>query len=298
MPRLQPPILASIPILAQVAATPLRAPQVLWQILAISTVAAAIATLAAAGVHAQTGAPPPAGEASSAADIVAATDRARNPDQPFRLTDMLIEYVHGKERDRVVLVIYAREDKETRQFGNLARYIDPPRDVGKIVLENGNNLWFYDPAARTSIRISPQQRLIGQAADGDVLSVNLARDYAATLLGEETLQDADRKDRGCWHLDLTAATPDAVYNRIEFWVERGTYRSVKAKFYSDSGRLLKIAYYHKYEDQLGAARPTETILIDAVDSSLVTTITGADYRYQQIPDSWFQRDFLPRLKVD
>jgi hypothetical protein len=45
-------------------------------------------------------------------------------------------------------------------------------------------------------------------------------------------------------------------------------------------------------------RPTETIIIDAVDANLVTTMTTADYRYQEIPDSWFQREFLPRLKVD
>jgi hypothetical protein len=73
---------------------------------------------------------------------------------------------------------------------------------------------------------------------------------------------------------------------------------VKGKFYSDSGRLLKIAYYRGYQTQLGAERPTQTIIIDAVDSSLVTTMTTSDYRPQAIPDAWFQRDYLPRLKLD
>ena len=45
-------------------------------------------------------------------------------------------------------------------------------------------------------------------------------------------------------------------------------------------------------------RPKKVIIIDAVDSNLVTTINTADYRYQEIPDAWFQRDFLPRLKVE
>ncbi|HYM03084.1 MAG TPA: outer membrane lipoprotein-sorting protein [Stellaceae bacterium] len=230
--------------------------------------------------------------------IVAGADRVRNPGQPFRLTSTLVEYINGKPRDRVVLVVFAREDKETLQYSNLVRYTDPPRDVGKLVLLNGTNLWFYDPASKASIRISPQQRLIGQASDGDVLTVNLSRDYASKLIGPETLQDADRKPCECWHLDMTAKTPEAIYSRIEYWVERETYRSVKGKFYSDSGRLLKIAYYHKYQDQLGGVRPTETILIDAVDANLVTTITTTDYRFQEIPDSWFQRDFLPRVKIE
>jgi outer membrane lipoprotein-sorting protein len=256
--------------------------------LAIRCAAALLATLATPAAHGQS--------APAAQDIVAAADRVRNPEQPFRLTSTLVEYVNGKKRDRVVLVIFARDDKVTRQFSNLVRYAEPARDAGKLVLLNATKLWFYDPASKASIRISPQQRLIGQASDGDVLTVNLARDYAAALLGEETLQDADRVERPCWHLDLTAATEDAIYSRIEYWIERGTYRSVKGKFYSDSGRLLKIAYYRKYEEQLGGMRPTD--IIDAVDANLVTTINSADYRFQDIPDAWFQRDYLPRLKVE
>ncbi len=231
-------------------------------------------------------------------DIIAAADRVRNPDQPFRLTNTFVEYVKGQPRNRVVLVVYAREDKTTRQFGNLVRYVDPPRDTGKMVLLNGPNLWFYDPASKASVRLSPQQRLIGQASIADVLTVNLARDYASKVVGEEKLQDADRKERECWHVDMTAATPEALYSRIEFWIERGTYRSVKAKFYSDSGRLLKIAYYRKYEQQLGTVRPTESIIIDAVDANLVTIATTSDYRYESVPEAWFQRDSLARLKLD
>jgi hypothetical protein len=234
----------------------------------------------------------------SAQEMVAASDRVRNPGQPFRLTDTLVEYIGGKARDSVVLLIFAREDKETHQYSNLARYSEPLRDAGKIVLLNGSNMWFYDPASKASIRISPQQRLLGQASDGDVVTVNLARDYTAKLVGAEALQDADRVQRDCWHLDLAAATPEAIYSRVEYWLERDTYRPVKGKFYADSGRLLKIAYFHKYQNQLGGVRPTETIIIDAVDANLVTTLTTSDYRIQDIPDSWFQRDFLPRLPVE
>ena len=136
-------------------------------------------------------------------------------------------------------------------------------------------MWFYDPASKTSIRISAQQRLVGQASNGDVLTVNLAHDYTATLIGEETIKDGDHQDRRAWHLNLVAATSDAVYARLEYWVERDSYRAIKGKFYSDSGRLLKIAYYRKPAEVLGAMRPTETVIIDAVDANLVTTVDAA-----------------------
>ncbi len=236
-----------------------------------------------------------AAAAPSAQEIVAAADKVRNPGEPFRLTNTLVEYISGQPRDRVMLTVYAKEDKQTKEFKNLVRYVDPPRDRGKMVLMNGTSMWFYDPASKASVRISPQQRLIGQASDGDVMTANFARDYTAKLLGEETLEDADRQNRKCWHLDLTATTPDAVYSRIEYWVEEGSNRPVKGKFYSDSGRLLKIAYYHRYEEELGAVRPGETIIIDAVNQNLVTTMTTSDMQVQDIPDSWFQREYLPHV---
>jgi len=231
-------------------------------------------------------------------DIVAAADKVRNPGQPFRVTNTLVEYIANKPRDRVVLVVFAKENMQTHQFNNIVRYTDPPRDVGKMVLMNGSNMWFYDPSSKVSVRISPQQRLMGQASDGDVVTANLAKDYTAKLDGEETIQDADRKDRSCWHLDLAAASADAVYSRIEYWVEKGTNYAVKGKYYSDSGRLLKIAYFHKFVEQLGGVRPSETIIIDAVDKNLVTTMSNSDMRAQEVPDAWFQREYLPRVKVD
>jgi outer membrane lipoprotein-sorting protein len=234
----------------------------------------------------------------SGPDIVAALDRARNPGQGFRVTSTMTEFVGGKPRNHMTLVVYAREDKKTRQYSNVIGYVEPARDVGKKILFNGSNMWFYDPSSKASVRISPQQRLLGQASNGDVATVNLAKDYNATLVAEETLLDADRQNRTSWHLDLKAATDEAVYSRVEMWVEKGSYHQVKAKFYSDSGRLLKIAYYHKFQEALGRTVPGETIIIDAVDTNLVTTMGASDYRAQDIPDSWFQRDFLPHLKID
>jgi hypothetical protein len=252
---------------------------------------AAPALLAAAPARGQN---PPV----SALEMIKAADAIRNPGKPFRVTSTLTDYVGGRPRDKVVLVVFARENKATGQYDNLVRYIDPPRDSGKLVLYAGAALWFYDPASRASVRISAQQRLVGQASNGDVLTVNMQRDYAARLVGPETVQDADRRDRACWHLDLAAATPDAIYSRVEMWLEQGSYRLIKGKFYSDSGRMLKVAYYRRYKEQLGVQRPTETILIDAVDTSLVTALVASDMRLQDMPDAWFQRDFLPRLKLD
>ena len=251
------------------------------------------AMLLALGASAQTSAQTPA-----ARDIVVAADRVRNPGQAYRVTSTLTEYVSGRARDSNVLSVYAKEDPRSGQFRNLIRYIQPPRDAGKIVLLDNNVMWFYDPASKTSVRISPQQRLIGQASIGDVLTVNFAIDYTAELTGSETVQDAARKERVCHRLDMKAATALANYARVEYWIEKESNLPIKAKFYADSGRLLKILYYRGFSNWLDRIRPAEAVIIDAVDTSLATTVTFSEPRYQEIPDIWFQRDYLPRLVLD
>lgn len=231
-------------------------------------------------------------------EIIAKVDDGRNPGQAFRVVDTLTEYVNKQARNSMQVVVFSVQNKATRRYNNLVRYVQPARDAGKMVLMNGSNMWFYDPSSKASIRISPQQRLLGQASNGDVATVNLAKDYTATLIGEEKLLDVDNQSRDCWHLELKAATDEAVYSRVEYWVEKGTFRQIKGKFYSDSGRLLKVAYYHKFTLMLGRQVPAETIVIDSVNTNLVTTMAISDMRAQDVPDAWFQRDFLPRLKID
>ena len=234
--------------------------------------------------------------AESAEQIVTQTDRVRNPDQPFRNVMTLTEYVSGHERNQDTLVVFAKTDPATRQFRNLVEYTEPARDAGKRVLLGGGALWFYDPASKQSVRISPQQRLVGQAAIGDVLTVNLAVDYTAKVAGEESIEDAGHQQRQCWHLDLKAANDQSTYSRIEYWVEKGTFYPVKGKLYSDSGRLLKIVYYRDFQDRLGAQRPTQVVILDAVDTSLATIVSLNDWQFHDVPDLWFQRDYLPHLQ--
>jgi hypothetical protein len=254
--------------------------------LPIKTAVAALTLLAAGAALAQT-----------AQEIVTATDRVRNPDKPFRSVLTLTEYVGGRERDHDMLAVLSKEDPATRQFRNLVQYLEPARDAGKRVLLDGHSLWFFDPDSKVSVRISPQQRLIGQAAIGDILTVNLATDYSASIVGVEAIDDATRQSRQCWRLELKAANDLATYSRVEYWVEQGSFYPIKGKFYADSGRLLKIVYFRNFVERLGAIRPNQTVIIDAVDTSLVTTATFGQGGFQDIPEGWFQRDYLPRLQI-
>ncbi len=234
----------------------------------------------------------------SAQDILAASDAVRNPDKPFSLTVTLVEYRNSKQTDTNTLTVYSKADNKSGQFRSLLRFVAPARDANKLMLKNGNDMWFYDPASKASVRLSPQQRLLGQAANGDVVTVNLAKDYKADLLGEEDVQDGERKMRHCYKLALAEVSTDVTYHHIEMWIDTSTGRPVKAKFYTESGQLLKSAYYRHYEPQLGVERPTEMVIIDGLDPAWVTVMRYSGYAFREVPEVWLQRDYLPRFKPE
>lgn len=236
--------------------------------------------------------------AQTAQEILAQSDTVRNPGYPFTLTNTLIEYRSGKPNDKMVLKIFSKADDKSGKFRSIVRFVEPVRDQNKLILQDGVVMWFYDPDAKSSIRLSPQQRLMGQASNGDVVTVNFAKDYTARLDGEETIADADKQNRTCWRLAMTAVSEGVTYARAEYWVEKGTFNPIKGKFYSDSDRLLKTAYYRRYREELGRLRPTETLIIDGVDTSLVTRMSFSDFQPRDIPENWLQRDYLPRFKGD
>ncbi|MBC7484502.1 MAG: outer membrane lipoprotein-sorting protein [Rhizobacter sp.] len=243
-----------------------------------------IATLAHAAPDAQT--------------ILAASDAVRNPSRPFAVTVTLIEYRNSKQTDSNTLTVYSRADNASGQYRSLIRFVAPQRDANKLMLKSGNDLWFYDPASQASIRLSPQQRLLGQASNGDVVTINLAKDYKAELEGEEDLADGERVMRHCHKLGLAAVSPDVAYHRVEMWVDASSSRPVKARFFAESGHLLKTAYYRKFQAQLGRERPTEIVIIDGLDPAWVTVMRYSDYAWREVPDAWLQRDYLPRFKPE
>src|SRR5207244_8564556 len=95
----------------------------------------------------------------------------------YSVNNKLMKYRNGELNDSSSLTVYTKPVAGAGQYGHLARYTHPATEAGKLLLRNGNDLWFYDPQSKASIRISAQARLMGQASNGDVLSINLARDY-------------------------------------------------------------------------------------------------------------------------
>ncbi|PMS16865.1 outer membrane lipoprotein-sorting protein [Trinickia dabaoshanensis] len=233
--------------------------------------------------------------APNAQQLLEASDAMRNPDRPFKLTTTLIDFHGGRQTDEDDLTVYSKIDPDSGQYRSLIRFESPARDLGKLLLKSGLDLWFYDPSSQASVRISPQQRLLGQAANGDVVTVNWAHDYAASFAGEQDIPDGDRKLTHCYELALLARSEQATYRSIDLWLDVATQRPVKARFHAESGTVLKVAYFRRFQEELGAIRPTEVVIIDGLSPDWITVMRYSNYAWKEIPEAWMQRDYLARF---
>jgi len=115
--------------------------------------------------------------AETADGILKRADLVRGPDDPFTLK-MTVTAYRGKETLNETSVLVNIYDYSR----SLVEFVAPPRDAGRKMLRVSENLWVRIPASRRAIRITPQQRLLGQASNADVMGTNYAADYAAQLL--------------------------------------------------------------------------------------------------------------------
>lgn len=176
----------------------------------------------------------------------------------------------------------------------LARYTRPPAMNDRMVLMVDRNMWFIRSGLKKPVSISPRQKLMGDAANGDIASTNYADDYAGTLTGEEAVQG-----EACYLLDLKAANKNVTYDRIRYWVSKDRLVGVKAEFYTLSGKLFKTAVF-SYENRVAAGGQEEypfvsrLVIRDAIQQDRVTTLTYGNIRVKTVPDSTFNLNLLVR----
>jgi hypothetical protein len=126
----------------------------------------------------------------------------------------------------------------------LAEALEPARNRGELILFNDRNLWFFKPGIKKPVVISSRQKLMGQAANGDIASTNYARDYDGKVLGQEKVNGED-----CYKLELKAKAKTVTYDGIRYWISVKDKVGIKAEFLTVGGTVFKTAtfeYANKY----------------------------------------------------
>jgi len=157
-----------------------------------------------------------------------------------------------------------------------------PKTKGQSLLMRGDDMWIYLPSVARGVRITPIQRLLGNASNGDLARLRYAIDYAPTLAGEDTVNGVP-----CLVLDLQATRKAATYQRIRYAVRKSDSMPVKADFFLGSGRHIKTAFFDEPKMFDGHLTITRIAIYDDLKASSKTIMIFQDFAPQRIEDKVF-----------
>jgi hypothetical protein len=184
-------------------------------------------------------------------------------------------------------------DLKVKANDALAEAVAPARNKGEMMLFNDRNIWFFKPGMKKPLAISPRQKLMGQAANGDIASTNYARDYDGKIVGSEKVDGQDT-----WKMELKAKAKNVTYDQIRYWVSKKDKVGIKAEFLTVSGDLFKqatIEYKNKI-DAGGKQIPfvSKMVIIDAVNAKQKTVLNYKSPRAEKHADAIFNVNNLVR----
>jgi outer membrane lipoprotein-sorting protein len=170
--------------------------------------------------------------AQSAGDLLKASDQARGGIKEGAVWDSkIITTEDGETNDRTFSVKAKGDDAYVEALA-------PARTKGEVFLFNGRNMWYFKPSLKKPVSISARQKLSGQAANGDIASTNYVRDYDATIVGDDKVNNEPTKV-----LMLKAKNKQVTYDQIKYWVSAKSKLALKAEFMTLQGKPFKVATF-------------------------------------------------------
>ncbi len=157
-------------------------------------------------------------------------------------------------------------------------------EVGQKMLMLGDNYWLLMPKSRRPIRITPMQKLLGEASVGDISTLTWSEDYQATLVAQSAQTN---------QLRLESVTQGASYERIDLWLDAKTDFPMKADLYLRSGKLAKQAIFEQGERD-GQTRVVSMTLLDKIQPAKKTVIVYQQITAYELEEKYYNPAYLTR----
>ena len=181
---------------------------------------------------------------------------------------------------------------------------------GQKVLLQDQQFWLQIPGSRRPLRITPLQKLMGEASSGDVASLSWQQDYQISSItavrvdavtGTKLHDDAvTAQSQAAWQLELTAARDGLSYARIQLLVAADDAFPLSAEFYLASGKVAKQARFVRGQ-RLVNQQPSDAViamqLSDKLQSKAVTVLHYDALTEQQLPARFFNPQALATVQA-
>jgi len=162
----------------------------------------------------------------SAEEALKRVDRYRYPWSSFSVDVTLQD---GKTEQQWRVLVRGNGDARVEGLSDKER--------GRTVLLLKEQMWLLLPHAKRPVKVSPQQRLLGPAAGGDVARFRFSGDYHPTGEAEDQFNGVPAR-----RLELQASAKKLSYQKAVLWL-KGDGEPLKAEFYYASGKLARTAHF-------------------------------------------------------
>jgi outer membrane lipoprotein-sorting protein len=221
----------------------------------------------------------------TAEEIVKKVDEVRNPELDYETDVKIVSYKPNRPDHASRYTVFIKGKDKT-----IVKTTEPEIERGQALLMRENDFWAFFPEVSKPVRISLQQRLNGDVANGDIARTNFSGDYSSTINRKETISGKE-----FYVLELVSLKDSTTYGKVVLWVMAENFWPVKAEFYAISGRFLKTCSYENYKTMAGKLRPSKLVLKDAVVKGQYSTIEYSDMTLMEIPEKNFTKEYLNKL---
>ncbi len=186
-----------------------------------------------------------------------------------------LAYLEQKEKDKADIVrelLIFRRDADDKL---MLMFTKPKSEEGKGYLRLEKNLWSYDPGTGKWERTTERERIGGtNSRRSDFDESRLAEEFTPKFVNEEKLGKFETMQ-----LELTVKQGvDVAYPVVKLWLDKGTHNILKRKEFALSGRLMRTAYYPKWQKLFSESKksevwfPGEIRIFDEVEKSNSTLV--------------------------
>ncbi len=197
-----------------------------------------------------------------------------------------MQVIRPDEEDVYTMRIYSEGEEQ-----GLTRVIAPPRDAGQAFLNDGDNVFIYNPRLRRVLRLPPSGQsdsfLGSDISYNDLAGDDLEENYQASIV-EETETSVT--------LELVpspnAPTP---YGRVELTAEKPSYAPTNITYYDQRGNAVKENILSDYAEVDGLYIPQRFEVTDLLEEGHRTVVTWQDADFGvDIPEACFTQNALER----
>lgn len=207
-------------------------------------------------------------------------------------SECFIKEVSPGKNDKILQITYFRRDADNKILILIRK---PKEEAGKGYLKVDKNMWMYDPSVGKWERRTEREHIGGtNSRRSDFDESRLADEYDVKPIGEDTIGKYS-----VHKLELTAKNGiDVAYPKVILLVDKEEKNMLKREEYSLSGKLMRTAYYPRWEKKFSAAKkenvwiPKEIRVIDELEKGNSTVIAISKTDFSPLPDSTFSKAWI------